>query len=218
MGSRNYLINTEDQTLTDKKQYKLLSLAAGLERCAVVGIGNVEADIPGLEGIPQSEKDRRTQHIANFIATGEWPRSVDQRELVTGPLRTDLAAATALDEMVTAPLAAVGAAYSCFQAVAAPQMLINRLLVVWGVSVEAAPCPISYLIFRKGGAAGNVVAMFDIQAQCTRLAYDTVFSEPVVFDPQEVFAIQVVARIATAAAERIHLHNFVFGPEGQTIL
>lgn len=218
MSSRNYLINSEDLTLTDRKQYKLMSLAAGLERCGVRGIGNVNADIPGLENIAESELLKRTQHIANYIATGAWPKTVDQRELVTGPLRTDIVVATALDEMVTAPLAAAGVAYSCFQAVAAPQMAINRLLVVWGVSVEVAPCPVSYLLFRKGGAAGNVVSMFDIQPQCTRLAYDCFFSEPVVYDPQEVFAIQVVARIATGAAARIHLHNFLFGPEGQTIL
>ena len=218
MSSRNYLINVEDMTLSDKKDYKLKSLAAGLERCAIRGIGNINADIPGLEGIAEANKLGRMEHIASFIAKGVWPRSVDQRELVTGPARTDLVVATALDEMVTAALAAVGAAYSCFQAVAAPQMLINRLLVVWGVSVEVAPCPVSYLLFRKGGAAGTVEAMFDCQTQIPRLAFDCYFSEPVVFDPQEVFAVQVLARIATAAPARIHLHNFMFGPAGQTIL
>jgi len=217
MGSRNYLINTEDMTLTDKKDYKLKSLAAGLERCAIKGIGNVNADIPGLEGISEGNKEARVRHIARFIATGEWPASVDQRELVTGPARTDFVAATALDEMVTAPLAVGGTAYSCFQAVAAPQMLINRLVVFWGVSIETVPIPVSYLLFRKGGAAGNVEAMFDCQPQNTRLAYDTYLSEPVVFDPMEVFAVQVVCRIVSPAS-RIHLHNFLFGPAGQTIL
>ena len=217
MGSRNYLINTEDMTLTDKKDYKLKSLAAGLERCAVKGIGNVNADIPGLEGISEGNKPARVKHIASFIATGAWPASVDQRELVTGPLRTDLAAATALDEMVTAALAVVGTPYSCFQAVGGPQMLINRLVVFWGVSIETVPIPVSYLLFRKGGAAGNVEAMFDCQPQCTRLAFDTFFSEPVVFDPMEVFAVQAVCRIIGPAA-RVHLHNFLFGPSGQTIL
>jgi len=205
-------------TLTDKKEYKLKSLAAGLERCAIKGIGNVNADIAGLESISEGDKRGRVQHIYNYIAPGAWPKSVDQRELVQGPLRTDLAVATALDEWSTAALAAVGAVYSCFQAVAAPQMLINRLLVIWGVSIETVPIPVSYLIFRKGGAAGNVEAMFDLQPQNTRLSYDCFFSEPVVFDPQEVFAVQAVCRIATTVAARVHLHNFLFGPAGQTIL
>jgi len=205
-------------TLTDKREYKLLALAAGLERCAIRGIGGINADIPGLENIAEADKVKRTKHIHNYIASGVWPRSVDQRELVTGPARTDFVVATALDEMVTAALAAVGVAYSCFQAVAAPQMLINRLLVVWGLSIETAPNPISYLIFRTGGALGNVEAMFDCQAQNTRLAFDCFFSEPVVIDPQQVFAVQALCSIATAAPCQLHLHNFVFGPAGQTIL
>ena len=218
MGSRNYLLNFEDMSLSDKKDYRLKALAAGLERCGVKGIGNVNADIPGLEGISEGNKAARVNHIAKFIATGAWPASIDQRELVTGPLRTDLVAATALDEMVTAPMAAVGAAYSCFQAIAGPQLLINRLVVFWGVSVETAPCPATYLLYRKGGVAGNVEAMFDFQTQNPRLAFDTFLSEAVVFDPQEVFAVQVVSRVATGILANIHLHNFLFGPAGQTIL
>lgn len=218
MSSRNYLVNEEDLTLGEKKAYKIAALAAGLERCGVKGIGDLEADIPALERIPLADKKGRTSAISSFIASGAWPSSIDQRELVTGPLRTDFVVATALDEMVTAALAAVGAAYSCFQAVAAPQLIINRLCVFWGVSINVVPDPVSYLIFRTGGAAGNVVAMFDLQGQDTRLQYDCFFSEPVVYDPQEVFAVQVVAKIATGAAARIHLHNFLFGPAGQTIL
>lgn len=216
--SRNYLVNTEDLTFTEKKGYRLNALAAGLERCSIKNIGDVNSDIANLQSIPESRKSDRVALIANHINTGAWPASVDQRELVTGPARTDLAVGTALDEMVTAVLAAVGVAYSCFQAVVSPQLLVNRLVVIWGVSVEVAPSPVSYLIFRKGGVAGNVEAIFDFQSQNTRLTNDAFFSEAVVFDPQEVFAVQVVARIATAAAARIHLHNFVFGPAGQTIL
>lgn len=218
MSSRNYLLNSEDMSLSDKKEYRAKALAAGLERCTINGIGNVEADIPGLEGIPAAQDRNRVKVIHDYILSGAFPATVDQRELVTGPLRTDLAVATALDEMVTAPLAAAGVAYSCFQAVAAPQLLIGRLVVFYGISIEVFPVPVSYLLFRTGGAAGNVLAMFDLQTQNTRLAYDTYFSEPVVYDPQQVFAVQVVARIATGVAARVHLHNFLFGPVGQTIL
>lgn len=218
MSVRNYLVNSEDMSLSDKKGYKLAALAAGLERCGVKGIGNINADLPALESIPEAAKDARVQAISNYIGSGKWPQSIDQRELVTGPLRTDFVVATALDEMVTAALAAVGTPYSCFQAVAAPQLIINRLVVFWGISINVAPNPVSYILFRTGGAAGNVIAMFDLQSQDTRLAYDAYFSEPVVYDPQQVFAVQVVCKIPTVAAARIHLHNFLFGPAGQTIL
>jgi hypothetical protein len=217
MSSRNYLINEEDLPLSEKKAYKVAALAAGLERCGTVGIGNIEADVPDLERIPSQDKDSRVEAIGRYIKPGAWPKSIDQRELVTGPLRSDFVVATALDEMITAALAVVGTPYSCFQAVAAPQLIINRLVVFYGISINAAPNPVSYLLFRTGGAAGNVVAMFDLQGQDTRLQYDCFFSEPVVFDPQEVFAVQVVCKII-AAATRVHLHNFLFGPAGQTIL
>ena len=217
MPARNYLLNQEDLTLTDKKEYKLNALAAGIERCSIKGIGTPNADVPGLEAVPEANKAARVKLIHDFINTGSWPRSIDQRELVTGPARSDFAAATALDEMVTAALAAVGAAYSCFQAVGAPQLLVGKLVVFYGCSIETAPIPASYLIFRRGGVVGNIQAIFDLQTQDTRLAFDTFFSEPVIFDPNDIFAAQVLCKIATGAAARVHLHNFLFEKSGDTI-
>jgi hypothetical protein len=218
MSQRNYLVNVDDLSLSDKREYKMRALAAGLERCEVKGIGNLHADIPGLENIPTGQISRRVQYIYDAIKGGKFPETIDQRELVTGPARTDFVAATALDQFLTAPLALVGAAYSCFQAIAAPQLLINRLVVFWGVSVNTVPLPVSWLLFRTGGALGNVEAMFDLQTQETRLEFDAYFSEPIVYDPQEVFAVQVLASIATVAPAQVHLHNFLFGPAGQTVL
>lgn len=218
MSMRNYLINSEDMSLTDKKQFKANALAAGLERCEVKGIGDLTADIPAVGTIASSNKPARVKAIYDVVIRGDFPDSIDQRELVFGPARSDLVVACALDAWNTAALAAIGGAVSCFQAVAAPQLNINRLCVFYGVSIINAPVPVSWLLFRTGGAVGNVVAMFDLQPQQTRLAYDCYFSEPVVYDPQEVFAVQVIASIATAAAAQVCLHNFLFGPAGQTVL
>lgn len=219
MSSRNYLVNFEDLSLMDRKEYKLLALAAGLERCQAKNVGSPNSDIQGLEALPESNKLARVKLIRDYIAAGGWPRSIDQRELATGPAQNDFTAAsvTVLDEMVTAPLAAVGTAYSCFQAVGAPQLLVGKLLVFYGISIETAPTPVSYLLFRKGGIAGNIQARFDLQGQNTRLAYDCFFSEPVIIDPSDVFAIQVICRVATAVAARIHLHNFLFEGSGEVI-
>jgi len=219
MSQRNYLVNVDDLSLMDKRECKMRALAAGLERCEIKGIGNLHADIPGLEGIPSGNLSKRVQYIYDAIKGGKFPESIDQRELVTGPARTDFVAFTALDTMVTAPLVAVGLPYSCFQGVPQPQLLINRLVVFYGVSVNTVPLPVSWLIFRTGGALGNVEAMFDLQTQETRLEFDAYFSEPIVYDPQEVFAVQVLASIAIApAVAQVHLHNFLFGPAGQTVL
>jgi hypothetical protein len=215
MASRDYLINSEDLSLSDKKNYKMAAIAAGIERCAVKNVGSPYADIPGLQAIPDSKYSDRTNLIKAFIATGDWPRSLDMRELATGPaaVRTDFVVPTALAESLTAALAVVDTWYSCYQAVAAPQLLNGKLLVIWGVSIETVPIPVSYLQFLRGT---NVQAVFDLQTQNTRLSYNAFFSEPVVFDPQDVFAAQVLCRIIGPAA-RVHLHNFLFEKAGDVI-
>jgi hypothetical protein len=219
MASRNYLVNTEDLSLTDRKEYKLAALAAGIERCAIKNVGSPNADIPELEAIPSAEYTARIAHIRKYILTGAWPRSIDQRELATGPaaIRTDFTAATATAaaEGLTAPLILANAWYSCFQAVVAPQLLVGKLLVIYGVCVTTVPIPVCYLQFLRGT---NVQAVFDLQTQEARLAFDAFFSEPVVFDPQDVFAAQVLSNaVPLGAAAQVHLHNFLFEKAGDTI-
>ena len=219
MASRNYLVNVEDLSLTDRKAYKTAALAAGIERCSVKSVGSPNADIPGLESIPTSQVVERIRHIQAFITSvkGDWPRSIDQRELATGPaaIRSDFVVPTALPDALTAPLLLVNTWYSCFQAVAAPQLLVGKLLVIYGVSVTSVPLPVSYLQFLRGT---NVQAVFDLQTQNARLAFDAFFSEPVVFDPQDTFAAQVLSNTpAFGAAAQVHLHNFLFEKAGDTI-
>ena len=214
MASRNYLVMSNDMTLSDKKDYRLKALAAGLERCGLKSIGDINGDVPGLQAIPVSNKDARVTTIKSYIQTGQWPKTIDQRELA--PL-TDLVVPTALDMWLTAALAAVGTPYSCLQAVAAPQLIIGRLMVCWGVSVHTPLLPVSRLIFRRGGVAGNIQAQFDMEPMGVRLETDAFFTEPVVIDPNDVFAIQVLCRIATAVAAEVHIHNFLFEGSGQVV-
>lgn len=211
MGSRNYVVSVDDLTYSERADYKKRALSAGLERCAIKGIADVNSDIPGLQAIPEAQKDARFDLVYKYISTGKWPKSVTQREL-TPALNGDLVAVTALDSWLTAALAAVGTFYSCFQAIAAPQLAQDKLMVCYGVSIDSAgvPLPVSRLVFRKGGAAGNIIAQFDLEEMETRQSIDAYFSEPVVIDPNQAFAIQVRCRNATAAAEIVHIHNFLF--------
>jgi len=218
MASRNYLIMSDDMTLSDKKEYRMNALAAGLERCGVKGIGDVNADIDGLQAIPVADKESRVAAVKAYIATGKWPRSIDQRELQPIALGPDLVAGTVLDSWLTPALAVVGNIYSCFQAIAAPQLIAGRLMVCYAVSVESAvvPMPVSRLIFRRGGAAGNIQAVFDMEPVGVRLETDAFFSEPVVIDAQDVFAIQVRCR-AVAGVTPVHIHNFLFESAGSVV-
>ncbi|MGQ9545916.1 MAG: hypothetical protein ACUVTR_01955 [Dehalococcoidia bacterium] len=216
MPTRNYLIMSNDMSLSDRKAYRLQALAAGLERCATKGIGDINADIPGLQSIPVANKDLRVEAIANYIKTGKWPKSIDQRELA--PL-TDFVTPAAQDSWLTAPFAAVGVAVTALNALAAYTLPAGRLMVCYGISVESAavPMPVSRLIFRKGGATGNIQAQFDTEPMGVRQEADAFFSEPVVIDPQEAFAIQVLPRVATLVGERVHIHNFLFESAGLVI-
>lgn len=217
MATKNWLSITSDMTATDRNKYKQYALAAGLQRCVQKSIGTPEQDIPGLQGMPSSTPallEARIEHIKNYILSGKWPASVAVRELIPGTaaLPGDLVAPPAIDSWLTAPLAAVGVAYSCFQAIAAPVLVQNRLMVGWGVSVDSAavPLPVSRLIFRRTGVAGSIQAQFDMEPMMVRQEVDAFFSEPVVIDPQVPFAIQVVCRNATLVAEIVHIHNYLF--------
>ncbi len=229
MASRNFIVYSgpgSSMTSSQQKEYKLNALAAGLERCAIKGIGDINADIPhgwdgnpntlGIADIPESKKVDRVKLIHDFILTGAWPKSVDQRELA--PL-TDLVVATALDSWLTAALAAVAAVYTCFQAVAAPQLLQGKLMVIYGISIDdpSVPMPVSRLIFRKGGAAGNIQGQYDLEPLGVKQEYDGYLSEPQVIDFQDPFAIQVRCRFASAVPCIVHLHNFLFESTGLVV-
>ena len=217
MASRNYLVMSEDMTLSDKKAYRLNALSSGLERCGLKGIGDIEADIPALASIPAVNRQDRVKVIHDYISTGKWPRSIDQRELQ--PIQpTDLVAVAAQDSWLTVALA-VGGVVSALNALAAYQLVVGKLMVCYGVSVESAvvPMPVSRLIFRRGGAAGNIQAVFDMEPMGVRQIPDAFFSEPVVIDPQEVFAIQVMGRAVVAAGTRVHIHNFLLENTGTVI-
>ena len=215
MPTRNYLIMSDDMTLTDKKEYRLNALAAGLERCGTKGIGDIKADVPALASFSDADKAGRVKLLHDYIMTGAWPKSIDQRELA--PL-TDFVAAAAQDSWLTVALA-VGGVVSALNALAAYQLIVGKLMVCYGVSVESpvVPMPVSRLIFRRGGAAGNIQAQFDMEPMGVRQEVDAFFSEPVVIDPQDVFAIQVLGRAAVAGGARVHVHNFLFESAGLVI-
>ncbi|MDD3494175.1 MAG: hypothetical protein PHZ19_11845 [Candidatus Thermoplasmatota archaeon] len=167
-------------------------------------------DIPGLsENMPLAT---RVSTITNFLKTGSIPKSLDIREM-----QPILDAGTALDQWNTAALAVVGTAYSALQAIAAPVNAANRVVVFWKCGIETAPSPVSRLIFRSGGAAGNILALFDLEQLVNWLVVEGYFSEPVVIDPTQTYAVQVLCRIATGVLGRVQLGAYVFEPAGQTI-
>ena len=212
MSSLNFILPTGSMTLTDQKEYRLGAIAAGIERAADKGIGNIADEIPGVANV--ANRDARVAAILAYLQAGQIPSSIDIREMQN---IVDIPAIV-LDQWNTAPLAVIGIAYSVFQAVATPVMAANRLAVFYKVGIEAvAPINVSRLTFRSGGAAGNITGMFDLEQLVNRLETDGYFSEPVIIDPTTTYAVQVTCRVASGVFERVQLGCFIFEPAGTII-
>ena len=194
MGVINQLLNVGSVSLVNQQNARTAAIKAGFQRCLAKKIGDA-ADISAVlaQGAPNAN-------------------SVDVREF-----QPILDAGTALDQWNTAALAAVGTAYSVFQAITAPQLANNKLVVFWGIQVETVPLPVSRVIFRSGSATGNLIGMYDLEQMVTRQEGFGFFSTPVVIDPSLTFAVQVLCRVATGVIARVQLAGYVFEPTGQTL-
>lgn len=210
MGSLNYIIATQAMTLTDRKEYSMKALAAALERAYIKAVGDLASDIPSLRNMASPEE--RTGAILGYLRGGHWPKSLDAREM-----QPILDFGCALDQWNTAALAVVGTPYSALQAVAAPALAQNNVAVFYKVGVETTPMPVSRLIFRTGGAAGNVIGLFDLEQVVSYQINEGFFTEPVVIDPTTTFAAQVLCRIATGVFARVQLGGWIIEPQGTTI-
>lgn len=200
MGSINLLQPIDTLTLSDQKEYRLKALAAGLSRAAFKKIGSVGDNLASPAA------------AYSLIQSGGWPESLDCRE--AQPI---LDFGCALDQWNTAALAVVGTAYSALQAIAAPVLAANRIAVFYKIGIETVPMPISRVIIRSGGAAGNIIGVFDTEQLINHQQQVGFFSEPVVIDPTTTFAVQVLARIATSVLADVQLGCLIFEPAGTTI-
>jgi hypothetical protein len=211
MASRQYIIPTGSMSQSKQEDYRIKAIAAGIARAHEKKIGSIDdGEISGFSDLGTAEQ--RVSAVLRFLQTGGWPRAFDVRE--AQPL-TDFG--TALDQWNTAALAVVGTAYSCHQAVAAPALAANRLAVYYKVGVETVILPVSRLVFRMNAANGNIVAVFDLEQLVNRLETDGWFSEPVVIDPSQAHAVQVLCRIATGVLARVQLGCYIVEPAGTLI-
>ena len=210
MSALNYLLPIGSMSLSDQKRYRMMAVAAGIERASQKAIGNIADEVPGVANV--ADRNARVNAILKYLEAGNVPASIDIREFQ--PL---LDGGAGVDAWVSAVIAAVGGVYAVLAGVAAPVMAANRLGVIYKVGIETAPSPVSRLTIRSGGAAGNIVGVFDLEQLVNRLETEGFFSEPVVIDPNITYAMQVTGRIATAALARVQLGFLIFEQAGQTI-
>jgi hypothetical protein len=171
----------EELTLTDRQQFRVNAIMAGVQRALDKKVAPSAAELVV----------RAPANIADFV--------------------------TALDRWQTAPLVTVDTSYSVFQAVAAPQVLITQVVVFYKVTVATAPIPVERITFREGTNATTTRAFFDLEQLDGYLIPSGYFSEPIVYDPQQIMNIVVKTRIATGLAANVILGGFIIEPKGANI-
>ena len=209
MSSRTYIIPVGSMTLTDQKDYRINAIAAAIERASQKKIGSISDEIPGYSVL--SSRQQRIDQVTNWLKQGNTPASIDVREPQPG-----LDFACTVDDWQSAALAVVNTFYTIFNGVVTPTLNAVRIAVWYGVAVETAAFPVSRLTWRSGGAAGNIIAEFDLEQLINRLESIGFFSEPVIFDPTLPYSGTVRCRIATALLARVQPMGFICEPAGTT--
>ncbi|MFA5377981.1 MAG: hypothetical protein WC455_19680 [Dehalococcoidia bacterium] len=117
------------------------------------------------------------------------------------------------------PLAAVGGTYSLMAdnvpAALTPQVPNNAVWVFWGVHILTLNDPVSRLQFFTGSGA-IPKQQYDLEVLQDKLEVDGYFTQPMVYMPQDIVTISVIARVATGVGARVVLDAFVIEPEQVT--
>jgi len=176
----SYVIPTNELTLTDIKNYKAAAISAGISRALALGLARSAEELVVRSALPFTDYGNG--------AVG-WTL-----EFYQGPI-----------------IAAAGWG-SPFNAGALPAnapTLANTKVAVFYKFADYTAAPVMEGVrFRVGGTGATTKAMFMFQLeQGAKLEPDVYFSEPVVYDPQDVIYIEAYYRAAQAAATE----QFAFG-------
>jgi hypothetical protein len=196
-------------TLTDQKDYRMNAVAAAIERASQKKIGSISDEISGYSALQSIQE--RISLITSWMKLGNTPRSIDIREP-----QPNLDFACPIDDWQTPALALVNTFYTIFNGVVTPTLNAVRIAVWFGVGVETPGVPVSRIVFRSGGAAGNIIAEYDLEQLVNKDETIGFFSEPVIFDPTLPYSGTVRCRIATVAICRVQPMGFIVEPAGTT--
>lgn len=209
MSSRTYIIPVAAMTLTDQKDYRMNAIAAVIERASQKKIGSIADEISGYSIL--ASRQQRIDSILKWLRAGNVPASIDIRE----PQPT-LDFTCTIDDWQTPALTAVNTFFTIFNGVVTPTLNAVRIAVWYGVGVFTAGFPVSRLTWRSGGAAGNIIAEFDLEQLMNRLETVGFFSEPVIFDPTLPYSGTVRCRVITNLLCNVEPMGFIAEPAGTT--
>jgi hypothetical protein len=176
----SYVVPVNELTLTDIKSYRASAVEAGIVRALALGIARSRDELVVRYGLP-------------FTDFGN------------GGLGWTL-------ENYSGPVIAAAGWGSVFNAGAlpanAPTLANSKVAVFWKWSDWSAAPTITGVRFRIGGTGATTKATFYMQLETgAKLEPDVYFTEPVVYDPQDVVYIEAYYNAAVAVGAEL----FSFG-------
>lgn len=180
----SYAIPTNELTVTDIKQYKAAAIAAGISTALAAGIARSANDLVVREGFP------RTDYGA--AVTFGWLN----------------------ENYITAAIAAVNAWASAFSNGVLPGSAVTlartKVAVFYKFADTMAQPVITATRFRLGANGSSTLATFFTQLPTqAKLEPDIYFSEPVVYQPEDVIFIEIYNTAVIAVGETIPYGSFV---------
>ena len=175
-----------------------------------------------VEELTLTDRQSYRQRAINAGLTRAVEKKVapSQDELVVrhAQCNADFGTTAVLDFWATPVMAApLGTLVTVFQAIAAPVLAATKVAVFYKVTIGTAPIPVSLIAFREGAAAGTTKAVYDLEQLDGYLIPSGYFSEPVVYDPQQVLNVVVATRIVTGLLCRCILGCYIIEPKGAII-
>jgi len=186
----SYAIPTNELTLTDIKTFKNGAIEAGIARALALGLARTRDELVVREAFPN------TDFGAGAVG---WTTE----EYLSGAI-------------------AVAGWGSPFDAGAlpanAPTLARTKVAVFYKFADTEANPVVTGVRFRVGATGATTKASFFVQMPInTKLEPDVYFSEPVVYDPEDVLYIECYYTAAVAVAEHIPFGCFIVERVGATI-
>ena len=177
----SYVVPTNELTLSDIRQFKADGIKAGITRALALGLARTEAELVVRTALPFTD--------FGALAVFGWPLESYANPLIAGAGWGSVFANGALPG-------------------AAPTLANSKIAVFYKFANWSAAPTQTGIRFRVGGTGATTKALYFLQLETgAKLEPDVYFSEPVVYDPQDVVYIEAYYNAAVAAGAE----QFAFG-------
>lgn len=178
----SYVVPTNELTLTDIKTYKTAAVRAGIVRALALGLARTEEELIVRQALPNTDFPLgwfQEEYRNPVVAAAGWGCPFDLNLAGAGVLPGN-----------------------------APVLANSKVAVFYKFADYTAAPVVTGVRFRVGGTGATTKGIFQIQLDTnSKLEPDIYFTEPVVYDPQDVVFIELYY----TAAVGVGAEQFAFG-------